>query len=821
MDQELILYLTNENSTSNNFNEEYLGFDPGIPEELSDGTLLDTLDRSYTFQGYQVYQLSDNTVSAADLDDIDKARLIATVDAQDTVDVVVNYTLDQDMGLPVPTAEAIGENEGIRHSFHVTTDAFAQGNNALVNHRTYYFMVIAYGFNNYRTYNPITGTGQDEQYKGSRTAANGSAIRVFTGIPHAPSPEAGGTVANAAYGDGVELTRWEGKGNNSLDLTLTPETEEEIVFNTFVNGATYMAGQGPVEVKIADPLNVPNADFELALAPDDAVLDSDSAFWVLTNLTMLNDIDPSNDEAAVYTSKKAITVLNEDLILDWGLSVTWSQYEYQLNGGFTELLAGDIQFENSAEPWLLGIPDQEGFSELNWIRAGTQNTENDDIEEEVIFDDLKPGDPLDEEEVYEGVVGGTWAPYALCAYTGEVTPVGATESILIPAVAPTVDGLEGDLSPFSNISGLNNVDVVLTSDRAKWTRAAVIEMQPIEDLMQDERDQIAGSFDDPEKMRLRRHPSVDKFGRTVAEGASASEATMDGAQPIGMGWFPGYAIDVGTGERLNIAFGEDSWFSADNGNDMIWNPSSRLTSNLGNTVYAGGQHWIYVFKNAQYEENTDNRMPAYDEGNYIYTNLESDYSSTNQRRVFRACTWVGSSLLNPDFELASMDDGLIPSEVRVRLRVAKPYEKYSATQRDTEVFDNADNFWNPYYTFSTSNVATVTNSMATLEDALDIINVVPNPYYAFSQYETSKLDNRVKVTNLPEVCTVSIYNLQGTLIRQFDKADPLTSLDWDLKNQANVPIAGGVYIIHVDVPGVGEKVLKWFGVLRPTDLDNF
>jgi hypothetical protein len=25
----------------------------------------------------------------------------------------------------------------------------------------------------------------------------------------------------------------------------------------------------------------------------------------------------------------------------------------------------------------------------------------------------------------------------------------------------------------------------------------------------------------------------------------------------------------------------------------------------------------------------------------------------------------------------------------------------------------------------------------------------------------------------------------------------------------------------VDVPGVGEKVLKWFGIMRPTDLDNF
>jgi flagellar hook assembly protein FlgD len=108
-----------------------------------------------------------------------------------------------------------------------------------------------------------------------------------------------------------------------------------------------------------------------------------------------------------------------------------------------------------------------------------------------------------------------------------------------------------------------------------------------------------------------------------------------------------------------------------------------------------------------------------------------------------------------------------------------------------------------------------------LESALDNINIVPNPYYAFSAYETNKLDNRVKITNLPYVCTVTIYDLNGTMIRQFKKGDPTTSIDWDLKNQKNVPIASGAYIIHVNVPDVGEKVLKWFGVMRPIDLDSF
>jgi hypothetical protein len=275
-----------------------------------------------------------------------------------------------------------------------------------------------------------------------------------------------------------------------------------------------------------------------------------------------------------------------------------------------------------------------------------------------------------------------------------------------------------------------------------------------------------------------------------------------------------------------MAFGEDSWLSADNGDDMIWNPSSRLLNPLGfdspvNQPYAGGQHWIYVFKNARHEEGSDNRMPAYDGGNYLWQNLESDPNSTNVRRVFRACSWVGSGLVNEDYPLLSVEEGLIPNDCRVRLRVAKAYEKYSPTNFDADDYTGADNFWNPLYTFSTKDVATQTSQTSALVEALDDINVVPNPYYAYSQYETSKLDNRIKITNLPEVCTVRIFSVNGTLIRTFDKADPLTTVDWDLKNERNVPVAGGIYIIHIDVPGVGEKVLKWFGVMRPTDLDNF
>ncbi|MDG1262774.1 MAG: T9SS C-terminal target domain-containing protein [Flavobacteriales bacterium] len=818
MENELILYLSNENGLSNNFNEEYITVDPEIPTIAFDGTPLTDEDRSYKFQGYLVYQVADETVSPTELEDPEKARLIHTVDIEDDVDVVINYDFDPDMELSVPKLMAEGPNEGVQHSFRVTDDQFASGDSKLINHKTYYFMILAYGYNNYEEFNPNAGTGQDVQFKASRSGAGGTSIRTYAGIPHSISPEAGGTIAGAAYGDGIEITRIEGRGNNGNDLALTAASETEVLENTFVNQLTYQAGGGPVNIKIIDPLNVPSAEFDLRLAVEDERLDT--AKWVLTNLTMLEDSDPSNDDRAVYTSKKSIETLNEDLLLDWGMSISWQQYAYP-NGDFTEPISATITFADPGNPWFTGIPDGEGFTPINWIRSGTQDSD-DDIEEEVIFDDLKPGSPLDEEELYENLLGGTWAPYMLASYTAEYTNSVTQETQIGPSVAPTNDQLKGDLSVFSRINSINNVDIVLTSDKSKWTRCGVLEMQPLEDLAQDLIGTDFGDFDDSPKMILRRHPSVDKLGRTVAEGADPAEATLNGAQPIGMSWFPGYAIDLGTGERLNMAFGEDSWLSADNGNDMIFNPSDRVFSNIGGTVYAGGQHWIYVFKNSRSEEFNDTRMPAYDAGQHLFESLETNFTVTNQRnRVFRSCTWVGSSLVNEGYEMLSVEDGLIPNDVRISLRVNKEYDKYSPISADLDDTSLATNHWNPWYTFSTSKVATVTSNETVLEENLKEINVVPNPYFAYSQYEDGKLDNRVKFTNLPEVCTIRIYTLSGLLVRTFEKASPLTSLDWDLKNERNVPVASGVHIIHIEVPGVGERILKWFGVMRPIDLDNF
>ena len=153
MENELVIYLTND-ELSNNYQEGYKEKNPNITH---------TTDNLYEFQGYKIYQLSDNTVSPSELDNPDRARLIFQCDKDDDIDRVVNQYFDLSTELWFPEIMVDGADNGISHSFKVTQDQFATGNKTLVNHKTYYFMALAYAYNaaeiNADPYNP-EGSGQ-------------------------------------------------------------------------------------------------------------------------------------------------------------------------------------------------------------------------------------------------------------------------------------------------------------------------------------------------------------------------------------------------------------------------------------------------------------------------------------------------------------------------------------------------------------------------------------------------------------------------------------------------------------------------------------
>src|SRR5439155_11435152 len=90
----------------------------------------------------------------------------------------------------------------------------------------------------------------------------------------------------------------------------------------------------------------------------------------------------------------------------------------------------------------------------------------------------------------------------------------------------------------------------------------------------------------------------------------------------------------------------------------------------------------------------------------------------------------------------------------------------------TDVIDDGDKFtflWanpaipNDVYAFNTS--ALVRANAALAGSKLDRIRIVPNPYYSRSRYELSQFNRIMRFINLPEACTIRIFNLAGDLVR--------------------------------------------------------
>ncbi len=383
--------------------------------------------------------------------------------------------------------------------------------------------------------------------------------------------------------------------------------------------------------------------------------------------------------------------------------------------------------------------------------------------------------------------------------------------------------LRGALSVDKN--GINQAEEGVNLDEASYFGEQVYTTEYVDDLISD--------LDEDELNALliaidNEYPTLN-----VVEGDGSESAffpyRLEGLS-FGMGWFPGYAINIETGERLNMGFAENSFFGSDNGRDMLWNPSIRISSPLGQQLFLGGEHYYYVFDNNALYNNDEDEFPMYDSGKFAFDAFTTG-SSGDRRDTYKALEWVGFPLLSRGFEYLSPQEGLVPGEVIISASVAQPYQPYATAVEELgdaslpfvpvdESFELSDNQWYPMYEFSTSGSEVMVNQQEVAEEALNLIDIVPNPYYAYSSYEQSRVDNRVKFVNLPPECKIQVFTVNGTLVRVLEKDNPNTFLEWDLRNEAFIPVAGGIYLIHVSVPGVGERVLKFFMATRPADLRN-
>ncbi|MEG8947318.1 hypothetical protein [Rosettibacter firmus] len=99
------------------------------------------------------------------------------------------------------------------------------------------------------------------------------------------------------------------------------------------------------------------------------------------------------------------------------------------------------------------------------------------------------------------------------------------------------------------------------------------------------------------------------------------------------------------------------------------------------------------------------------------------------------------------------------------------------------------------------------------KEELDRIRVVPNPYVAAETWEprntytSGRGPREIHFINLPAKCTIRIFNVSGALIKTIEHDSPYENGTeiWDVLSDEKFEIAYGIYVYHVDAPGIGQK----------------
>jgi hypothetical protein len=831
LENEIIAVLSNS-SESNNPRELYKEKGLKIPPILPNGK--PNPDTNYVFEGYKIYQLQNGDVGISDLNNVDKARLIGQVDVQNGISKLYNIKVAENPITPTTNIydyipKVVGGDKGIDHTFRITEDRFASGDNKkLINHKKYYYTVISYAYNNYLTFDTKSGLGQKEPYvEGRRNIGD----KTRGGKPYEVIPRPiVDVLLNSKYGDGPQITRLDGVGNGGKYIDITEESLAKILNGTFDGTLDYKKGQGPINIKIYNPIEVEDGDYTLEMRDanmTDEVLDT-KATWVLKKTGGTDVI-----------SESSIDRLNEQVIAKYGFSIAIGQVADVSNNPILDKKNGSIgsvvTYKDAGTRWLQGIPDDQPAILANGLDPNVFNYMKTRA--------LEPDFNLDPNLALGATnPGNIFVPYGLCDFRDV-----PNELYLTPAWMNTSGAA---VRSNNSLSTLNNVNIVFTKDKTKWSRCAVVETavpfyydrvvhpgDPNRNLTgspQLETQNLVITTSKSLNFNLRNAPSVGKDAQSntinfpTREITAAEQAAIP-AITYGMGWFPGYAVDVETGERLNIFFGENSTFdpaigkydegSAGVNRDMMFNPTTQqfLPTNPANdavNLFLGGQHYVYVMKT------------KYDSCLALAGRLTLGGASFKKVTELKNVAWAGMILPVSGTKFLSYKDGLIPNDVTVTMRVNNPYAPTKGKGTNSN---------HPAYKFSLKGKKAETLvATNTVDSMLNLINITPNPYYGFSAYEINEFATTIKVTNLPPQCKVSVYTLDGKFIRQFNRdekpvAYPIAGqfgnrskqiapdLEWDLKNDKGIPVSSGVYLINVDAGALGQRVLKFFAINRQFD----
>ncbi len=245
--------------------------------------------------------------------------------------------------------------------------------------------------------------------------------------------------------------------------------------------------------------------------------------------------------------------------------------------------------------------------------------------------------------------------------------------------------------------------------------------------------------------------------------------------------------------------------TTDGGSTWTFQSSGTITPLNG--VFATNSNTVYVIGDGPTILNTSN-------AGLTWTRI------TTEKR-FRA--FIDSNALPRSDEIYFIEDFGNETDVttwkvsmlpNTRLGTLDPGEGDNLDLVTIKPFTRADEY---RFTVSDSNLPRVESMID--ESELAKIRVVPNPYVVTHIGEPNTFgaagSRQLHFTHLPAQCTIRIFNVSGQLVQTLIVSNNpgVNRYIWDMRNSNGHEIPYGVYIYHVEAPGVGETTGK-FAVIK-------
>jgi hypothetical protein len=734
-------------------------------------------DSLYRFEGYKIYQVKGKDILPSQLNNAEFARLIEQTDVKNGIKDIYTWKTvpnpDQnaaDKFIWIPELAVAGSDKGIKTTFKVSKDYFMDED--LINGKEYHYAVVSYAHNNWRPFDYEERYGQNKTYLEGRRN-----FKVYTFKPEMTSETMEAPV----------VTRISGEGNPGVFLEMDDEMYEKVFQPNFNGHIKYKPNKSPVFIQIIDKEKLKTSRYRLEL---------DGRFLQNNNGTQCE-----YDKDAVW---KLVDINTQEVILQ-EISLFDTKEYYLKELGFS------ISIQNFAEPGRAqdltlkgGIGAKltyKNSNEIKWFNAiidgGKYHPNIPAYNVYDFVDDVPQSENINTINL-NGLGDGFFVPILSARRTLNpdlpfyISP--APKDVAIFSTSPNLNALR--------YRDLNNIDIVFTNDKSKWSKCIVVETTPNELITSEKAKTIgnARNFD------LRNSPSIDQDGKPLQDGT------------VGMSYFPGYAVDVETGKRLNIFFGESSWFSGENaeilqgknpiGGDLIFNPSSQAVIEdfvirhpetgaiIGVTdpraYVVGGHHYIYV-----------TRM-EYDECQSFYSRLRysvsgSSPSLNNKHRVLSSVTWT---CIPVPQAMLPLSQGLIPNDLKVQIRVDNPYGSSRRFDPASERACLTDGD-RPIYEFGFEKINSI------FEFNQDKTMVFPNP----ANSQAGNLN--ITIIDLPKKGTLTITDSFGNLTEHLNISDGTPSFvgpkgaayTFELKSNS---FKSGIYLIQITDGETGKvKTAKW------------